>query len=394
MGICWSHSAHNPTSDQTNIDRVTAGDTSFVDDSVSGYSATSTNLMTWVSQSSTSFTTIWGGNVSNAMDGFTNGQFVTNPNLRAFSFAQMKAATHNFRRDMVVGKGGFGNVYKGWLKEKVPPGGIRKTAFAIKALNPTSTQGVQEWLAEVNFLGSLSHPNLVKLLGYCSDGGTYFLAYEFMKNGSLNRHLFGIRPLSWDTRLKIAIGTAQGLYYLHTLEKPVIYRDFKSSNILLDELYNSKISDFGLAYVAPLIADSHVTTRVMGTFGYMDPEYIATGHLYVKSDVYSFGVVLVEMLTGLRAIDKKRPTEQRVLVDWIKPHLVSRIKLRNIMDSKLDGRYPLKDALKIAHLAFRCLQHNPQLRPSMKEVAETLEQIEAASVRMAGWNIQSAEQHK
>uniref|UniRef100_A0A2C9USJ2 non-specific serine/threonine protein kinase n=1 Tax=Manihot esculenta TaxID=3983 RepID=A0A2C9USJ2_MANES len=278
MGNCWWCSpAPKPTPDHpTNIHDVGADENVY--DS-NGYSATSTNLTTWVSQSSSSFTTIWGNNATEQIEAFTNGPSIAYSNLRAFTYAQLKAATHNFRRDMVVGKGGFGSVYKGWLKEKMMPRGIKKTAIAIKILSPASAQGAKEWKAEVSLLGSLSHPNLVKLLGYCQEDGNFVLVYEFMKRGSLNRHLFGkrsVQPLPWNTRLKLAIGAARGLDYLHSLENPIIYRDFKSSNILLDEFYEAKIADFGLAFFGPLTENSHVTTRIMGTFGYADPEYIAT----------------------------------------------------------------------------------------------------------------------
>ncbi|KDP26841.1 hypothetical protein JCGZ_17999 [Jatropha curcas] len=387
MGICWSCSAHDDRYPPlSSVDHVSTGKLS----SGSGLQGTSKSLISWISQPSSSFTAIWGKNSQITAstiredEAFDDGQTVINSDLRIFTFAQLKAATYNFRPDMVLGKGGFGSVYKGWLKERVPSRGIKKTAVAVKKLDSRSMQGIKEWKVEVHLLGSLSHPSLVKLLGYCWEDEKLLLVYEFMKNGSLNHHLFrkrSVRPLTWDTRLKIAIRTAQGLAYLHTLEKPIIYRDFKCSNILLDEFNNAKISDFGLAFFGPLTDNSHTTTRVMGTYGYAAPEYIATGQLFVKSDVYGFGVVLAEMLTGLRAFDTRRPSGQRNLVDWVKPHLINRRKLKNIMDSRLQGKYPPKEASKIAHLAVKCLQPNPILRPSMKEVAETLEQIEATSVR-------------
>nr|TKR85299.1 hypothetical protein D5086_0000249650 [Populus alba] len=391
MGICCSCSAHKPatTQDQdptpSTADHVSAGS----DDFGNGwFSIASISITTWMSLPSSSFTTIWGKNVPESSqfsdatgsgDGaLANGQNATNSSVTVFTLAQLRAATYNFRSDMVLGKGGFGDVYKGWLKEKLPPRGIKKTAVAVKKLDSSSMQGLKEWKAEVYFLGTHSHPNLVKLLGYCSESGERILVYEFMKKGSLNYHLFGKRsvpPLSWDIRLKIAINIARGLAYLHTLEKPIIYRDFKSSNILLDEFYNAKLSDFGLSFWGPLI-DSHVSTRIAGTMGYIDPEYLATGHRNAKSDVYSFGVVLVEMLTGLRAIDRRRPNEQQFLVSWVIPFLSSKRKLKSIMDTRLKGKYPLKEASHVARLAIRCLKVEPKIRPSMKEIAETLEQVE------------------
>ncbi|KAI3956187.1 hypothetical protein MKW98_008705, partial [Papaver atlanticum] len=186
-----------------------------------------------------------------------------------------------------------------------------------------------------------------------------------------------VQPLSWSIRLKIAMGAAKGLAFLHSSEKKIIYRDFKASNILLDGHFNAKLSDFGLAKNGPLAGDSHVTTRVMGTYGYAAPEYVATGHLYVKSDVYGFGVVLLEMLTGLRALDSNRPSGQHNLVDWLKPSLSDRRKLVRIMDQRLEGQYPSKGAALAAQLSLKCLAPEPKNRPGMKEVVESLEQIQA-----------------
>ncbi|XP_028094303.1 probable serine/threonine-protein kinase PIX13 [Camellia sinensis] len=153
--------------------------------------------------------------------------------------------------------------------------------------------------------------------------------------------------------------------------------DFKASNILLDGNYNAKISDFGLAKLGPSGGESHVTTRVMGTYGYAAPEYVATGHLYVKSDVYDFSVVLLEMLTGLRALDSKRPSGQHNLIDWTKPFLSNKRKLKSIMDVRIEGQYSSKAALIAAQLTIQCLESEPRKRPPMKEVVDILERIEA-----------------
>ncbi|XP_071698390.1 probable serine/threonine-protein kinase PIX13 [Rutidosis leptorrhynchoides] len=311
-----------------------------------------------------------------------DGQILPHPNLRVFSFAELKTASRNFRRDTVLGEGGFGKVYKAWLEDKATS---KNNVVAVKKLNSESMQGLEEWQTEVDFLGRLSHPNLVKLLGYCYEGTELLLVYEFMQKGSLENHLFGrgstVQPLPWDIRLKILIGAARGLAFLHTSEKQVIYRDFKASNILLDGSYNAKISDFGLAKVGPSASQSHVTTRVMGTYGYAAPEYVSTGHLYVKSDVYGFGIVLVEMLTGMRALDTSRPAAQQNLSDWVKPFLADRRKLKNIMDTRLEGRYPSKAAGQIAQLALTCLGPEPKTRPSMKEIVEKLEQLDGINER-------------
>ncbi|XP_057500056.1 probable serine/threonine-protein kinase PIX13 isoform X2 [Actinidia eriantha] len=369
MGICWG----SPSDDQT---PSTTGQLSS-----SGISQTTSNT------TSSYGSTISGNSQFSAASGggeaYSNGQILPNPNLRIFSFLELKNATRNFRPDTVLGEGGFGKVYKGWLDEKVASKNGSGTVVAVKKLNSESMQGFEEWQSEVNFLGRLSHPNLVKLLGYCWEDKELLLVYEFMQKGSLENHLFGrgsaVQPLAWDIRLKILIGAAQGLKFLHTSEKHVIYRDFKASNILLDGSYNAKISDFGLAKLGPSASQSHVTTRVLGTYGYAAPEYVATGHLYVKSDVYGFGVVLVEMLSGLRALDTNRPSGKHNLADWVKPYLSERRKLKNIMDSRLEGKYPSKAALQIAQLALKCLGPEPKTRPSMKEVVETLERIDASN---------------
>nr|XP_043630666.1 probable serine/threonine-protein kinase PIX13 [Erigeron canadensis] len=313
-----------------------------------------------------------------------DGSILSHPNLRVFSFAELKVATRNFRSDTVLGEGGFGKVYKAWLDDKSNPSS-KHNVVAVKKLKSDSMQGLEEWQTEVDFLGRLSHPNLVKLLGYCYEGTELLLVYEYMQKGSLENHLFGrgstVQPLPWDIRLKISIGAARGLAFLHSSEKQVIYRDFKASNILLDASYNAKISDFGLAKTGPSASQSHVTTRVIGTYGYAAPEYVLTGHLYVKSDVYGFGVVLVELLTGMRALDTQRPAAQQNLSDWIKPYLADRTKLKAIMDSRLEGRYPSRAARHIAQLALTCLAPEPNTRPSMKEVVEKLEQFDTINRR-------------
>lgn len=229
-------------------------------------------------------------------------------------------------------------------------------------------------------MGRLSHPNLVKLLGYCLEDKELLLVYEYLPKGSLENHLFkrigSMEPLSWERRMSITLGVAKGLAFLHCSEKQVIYRDFKAANILLDANYDAKLSDFGLAKLGPSGGNSHVTTRIMGTYGYAAPEYVATGHLYVNSDVYGFGVVLLEMLTGLRALDTNRPNGQQNLVDWAKPCLSSKRRLRTIMDPRLGGQYSLKVAFELAQLTEKCLVSNPKARLCMREVVEVLRKVE------------------
>ncbi|XP_020575036.1 probable serine/threonine-protein kinase PIX13 [Phalaenopsis equestris] len=318
---------------------------------------------------------------------FPDGKILESPNLHIFTFAELRSATKNFRPETLLGEGGFGKVFKGWVDEKTlsPAKSGLGMVIAVKKLNSESMQGFEEWQSEVNFLGRLFHPNLVRLLGYCWEDRELLLVYEFMPKGSLENHLFrrgvAFDPLSWNLRLKIAIGAARGLAFLHSSEKQIIYRDFKASNILLDSNYNAKLSDFGLAKNGPIGSESHVTTRVIGTYGYVAPEYAATGHLYVKSDVYGFGVVLLEMLSGQRALDPNRPNGQHNLVDWAKPYLADRRKLSRIMDPRFNGKYSSKGALQAAQLTYKCLEADPKNRPSMKEVVEALEEIEALKCR-------------
>ncbi|KAA3488506.1 putative serine/threonine-protein kinase Cx32, chloroplastic [Gossypium australe] len=415
MGNCWGSSADNPTTTSTTghlSSGIGVGVVQELNPELVSAEDLNTNplpLHQWFSQpkkiqlmcfvvttsNTASYSTSRGSNISRG-SGFSassgdeavpNGQILPAPNLRIFSFAELKTATKNFRPDMVLGEGGFGKVFKGWIDEKALGKSGTATLVAVKKLNSESLQGFEEWQSEVNFLGRLSHPHLVRLLGYCWEDKELLLVYEFMQKGSLENHLFGrgssVQSLEWNIRIKIAIGAAKGLSFLHSSDKKVIYRDFKASNILLDGLlvtlqsYTPKLSDFGLAKLGPSASQSHVTTRVMGTYGYAAPEYVATGHLYVKSDVYGFGVVLVEIVTGLRALDPNRPSGQHNLSEWIKPYLSDRRKLKSIMDNRLEGKYPSKAAVRIAQLALKCLEPEPKYRPSMKEVVETLEQIES-----------------
>ncbi|KAH6779226.1 Protein kinase superfamily protein [Perilla frutescens var. hirtella] len=299
-----------------------------------------------------------------------------NGDLDIFTYEEMKLATKHFRPDQVLGEGGFGSVYKGVIDERVRPG-YKTTQIAVKVLDPESLQGDREWLAEVNYLGQLRHPNLVKLIGYSCEDDHRLLVYEYMASGSLEKHLFfRVRAtLTWHQRLKIALDTARGLAFLHGVEKSIIYRDFKTSNILLDEDFNAKLSDFGLARIGPTGDQTHVSTRVMGTYGYAAPEYIMTGHLTARSDVYGFGVVLLEMLIGRRAMDKSRPSREHNLVEWARPLLNHGKKLQKILDPRIDGQYSIKILMKVANLAYQCLSQNPKGRPVMSQVIEILEPL-------------------
>ncbi|KAG8374332.1 hypothetical protein BUALT_Bualt11G0120700 [Buddleja alternifolia] len=312
----------------------------------------------------------------------SEGEILQSSNLKRFTFSDLKAATRNFRPDSVLGEGGFGSVFKGWIDEQSlaasrPGCGI---AIAVKRLNQDGWQGHKEWLAEINYLGQLRHPNLVKLIGYCLEDDHRLLVYEFMPKGSMENHLFRrgsyFQPLPWSLRMKIALGAARGLAFLHSDDAKVIYRDFKTSNILLDSNYNAKLSDFGLARDGPTGDQSHVSTRVMGTYGYAAPEYLSTGHLTAKSDVYSFGVVLLEIISGKKAIDKNRPSGEHNLIEWSKPYLTNKRRIFRVLDGRLEGQYSLSRALKAANLAVQCICMDPRLRPSMDEVVTALEQLQ------------------
>ncbi|KAF6137782.1 hypothetical protein GIB67_040490 [Kingdonia uniflora] len=312
----------------------------------------------------------------------SEGEILQSTNVKSFGFSELKTATRNFRPDSVLGEGGFGSVFKGWIDEVTftvtkPGTGL---VIAVKRLNQDGFQGHKEWLAEVNYLGQLYHPNLVKLIGYCSEDEHRLLVYEFMPRGSLENHLFRrgsyFQPLSWNLRMKVALGAAKGLAFLHSAETKVIYRDFKTSNILLDSNYNAKLSDFGLAKDGPTGDKSHVSTRVMGTYGYAAPEYLATGHLTTKSDVYSFGVVLLEMISGRRSVDKNRPTGEHNLVEWAKPYLTNKRKVFRVIDARIEGQYSMLGAQTAANLALQCLSNEAKYRPNMEEVVPILEKLQ------------------
>ncbi|KAM3694041.1 hypothetical protein ACJW31_07G030600 [Castanea mollissima] len=301
-----------------------------------------------------------------------------NSNVDIFTYEEMRLATKRFRPDLILGEGGFGIVYKGVIDENVRPG-YTSTQVAIKELNREGFQGDREWLTEVNYLGQLRHSNLVKLIGYCCEEEHRLLVYEYMASGSLERHLFRRvgSTLTWSRRLKIALDAAKGLAFLHCAERPVIYRDFKTSNILLDADFNAKLSDFGLAKDGPMGDQTHVSTRVMGTYGYAAPEYVMTGHLTARSDVYGFGVVLLELLIGRKALDKSRPSREHNLVEWARPLLNNNKKLLRILDPKLEGQYSNRAAMKVAHLAYQCLSQNPKGRPLMSQVVDILETFQS-----------------
>ncbi|XP_028757032.1 probable serine/threonine-protein kinase PBL5 [Neltuma alba] len=289
---------------------------------------------------------------------------------QTFTFDELAAATGNFRSDCFLGEGGFGKVYKGHLQRI-------DQVVAIKQLDPNGLQGIREFVVEVLTLGQADHPNLVKLIGFCADGDQRLLVYEYMPLGSLENHLHdlppGRKPLDWNTRMQIAAGAAKGLEYLHEkMKPPVIYRDLKCSNILLGEGYHPKLSDFGLAKVGPSGDKTHVSTRVMGTYGYCAPDYAMTGQLTFKSDIYSFGVVLLELITGRKAIDNARPAKEQNLVAWARPLFKDRRKFSQMVDPLLEGQYPVRGLYQALAIAAMCVQEQPNMRPVITDVVTAL----------------------
>ncbi|XP_057480910.1 probable serine/threonine-protein kinase PBL7 isoform X1 [Actinidia eriantha] len=289
---------------------------------------------------------------------------------RAFSFVQLVAATENFKSDYFLGEGGFGKVYRGELEDT---GQI----VAIKQLDHNGLQGTREFTVEVVTLGLADHPNLVKLIGFCLEGKQRLLVYEYMPLGSLEDHLHGRRPngkrLDWNTRMKIAAGSARGLEYLHDqMKPPLIYRDLKCSNILLGDEFHAKLSDFGLVKVGPLGDRTHVSTRVMGTYGYCAPDYAMTGQLTFKSDIYSFGVVLLEIITGRQAIDNTRSAAEQNLVAWARPMFKDRKKFPQMADPALEGQYPMRGLYQALAIAAMCVQEQPSMRPLIADIVTAL----------------------
>eukprot|EP00250_Pteridium_aquilinum_P014218 c21853_g1_i1 orf=584-2020(+) len=292
-----------------------------------------------------------------------------NIQAQIFTLQELTTACNYFSEDCLIGEGGFGPVYKGQLDSG--------QVVAVKQLNQHGLQGNREFLVEVLMLSLLHHENLVNLIGYCADGEQRLLVYEYMPLGSLEDHLHDLppdkQPLDWPTRMKIAAGAAKGLEYLHdTANPPVIYRDLKSSNILLGEGFHTKLSDFGLAKLGPVGDKTHVSTRVMGTYGYCAPEYAMTGQLTMKSDVYSFGVVLLELLTGRKAIDQCRPSGEHNLVAWARPLFKDRSKFAQMADPKLRGCFPLRGLFQALAVAAMCLHEQATSRPSIADVVTAL----------------------
>ncbi|KAL6986882.1 Proline-rich receptor-like protein kinase perk4 [Sarracenia purpurea var. burkii] len=289
-------------------------------------------------------------------------------NKSTFSYEELAAATGGFAKSNLLGQGGFGYVHKGVL-----PNG---KDIAVKSLKSGSGQGEREFQAEVDIISRVHHRHLVSLVGYCMADSQRMLVYEFVPNNSLEYHLHGKdQPvMDFPTRLKIALGSAKGFAYLHEDCHPkIIHRDIKAANILLDYNYEAMVADFGLA---KLSNDNytHVSTRIMGTFGYLAPEYASSGKLTDKSDVYSYGIVLLELITGRRPVDIS--SDEDSLVDWARPILMGVAEggsYEELVDPRLGNNYNPQEMLRMVACAAACIRHSARRRPKMSQIVRALE---------------------
>ncbi|OIV94323.1 hypothetical protein TanjilG_19329 [Lupinus angustifolius] len=289
--------------------------------------------------------------------------------VQVFTYKELEVATDGFNEANVIGNGGFGLMYRGVLSDG--------TLAAIKLLSREGKHGERAFRTEVDLLSRLHSPYLVELLGYCADQNHRLLIFEYMPNGTLHQYLHSSKnqtqPLDWWARMRIALDCARALELLHEhAVSPVIHRDFKSNNVLLDHNFRAKVSDFGLAKMGSEKMNGQVSTRVLGTTGYLAPEYASTGKLTTKSDVYSYGVVLLELLTGRVPVDIKRAPGEHVLVSWAIPRLTNREKVVEMVDPALLGQYSKKDLIQIAAIAAMCIQPEADYRPLMTDVVQSL----------------------
>ncbi|XP_022772049.1 proline-rich receptor-like protein kinase PERK8 isoform X2 [Durio zibethinus] len=293
-----------------------------------------------------------------------------------FTYEELVQATDGFSEYNLLGEGGFGCVYKGILTDG--------REVAVKQLKIGGGQGEREFRAEVEIISRVHHRHLVSLVGYCISEHQRLLVYDYVPNNTLHYHLHGRgRPvMDWVVRVKVAAGAARGIAYLHEDCHPrIIHRDIKSSNILLDNNFKAQVSDFGLAKLA-LDSNTHVTTRVMGTFGYMAPEYATSGKLTEKSDVYSFGVVLLELITGRKPVDDSQPLGDESLVEWARPLLAEAIEhqdFEELVDPRLEKKYVDHEIFRMIEAAAVCVRHSAAKRPKMSQVVRALDSLDESS---------------
>ncbi|GMY18798.1 wall-associated receptor kinase-like 22 isoform X5 [Fagus crenata] len=289
---------------------------------------------------------------------------------KLFNSKDLEKATDRFNVNRILGQGGQGTVYKGML--------VDGRIVAVKKSKIIDEGKLEEFINEVVILSQINHRNVVKLLGCCLETEVPLLVYEFIPNGTLSQYLYEQNeefPLTWDMRLRIAAEVAGALFYLHSAaSSPIYHRDIKTTNILLDDKYRAKVADFGTAR-SITIDQTHLTTVVQGTFGYLDPEYFQSSQFTEKSDVYSFGVVLVELLTGEKAISSTRAQESRSLATYF-IHSMEENNLFDILDARVVKDAKKEEIIAVANLAKMCLNLNGKKRPTMKEVAKQLEAIQ------------------
>ncbi|XP_006836383.2 putative serine/threonine-protein kinase [Amborella trichopoda] len=296
-----------------------------------------------------------------------------NLGIHRYPYKELRNATDDFSPNNKIGEGGFGSVYKGKLKNG--------RLVAVKVLSAESKQGTQEFLTEINVISSIEHENLVKLHGCCVERNNRILVYGYLENNSLAQTLLGDARddlvFNWTTRCNICVGVARGLAYLHEEVKPrIVHRDIKASNILLDGTLTPKISDFGLAKLFPN-NETHISTRVAGTIGYLAPEYAIRGHLTRKADIYSFGVLMLEIISGRCNTDRRLPLEDHYLLERTY-QLYEADELLQLVDPSLYGDYNSKEVSRFIRVALLCTQDSAKLRPSMSTVVSML--AEGASI--------------